>query len=406
MAATTFVLLALLVTVLLAMAGHALGRVTRIAEETWWLACGALLGLAGRVLPHDGLHVVDTVATLARDAVWPLFVFAAAYTIDRRNLIYHRTPIVVLPTVGIVLGVLAMSLVALLLPADLPWTAIAALGAVLAATDATAVTAQLAMRAPRGIRVLLNGEAVFAAAAAFTLVDALVVAPAGGPGLLFVPGVLVAFVAGGAIGLGVVRITDEALRHQPPELICHWLVPATGLAAFLAAEAIGASGVAACLIAGYRLPRWPEGALAIPYWTVLARALRALVFLTAGVLAPSLPFADAAVWFLPALVALHAARFAAVFAVTFVIDRLAKFHMRPRERALIATFSTRGAATLAIAFALPAGLPWSGTIQSVALLVVALDLLGIAPATQWLARRFANQLPVAPIRTRKARTPY
>jgi len=54
-------------------------------------------------------------------------------------------------------------------------------------------------------------------------------------------------------------------------------------------------------------------------------------------------------------------------------------------------------ATLALALALPPTLPSASLIQSTALVVVALDLLVITPATPWLAKRFANQAPLPPV---------
>jgi NhaP-type Na+/H+ or K+/H+ antiporter len=121
--------------------------------------------------------------------------------------------------------------------------------------------------------------------------------------------------------------------------------------------------------------------------------MRAFVFLAAGYLAPGLDFGAALPLLAAALLLTYASRFTAVYLVTSVIHALTKFAITTREQALISVWSIRGATTLGLAFALPPPFPCAGAIQSTALLVVALDLLVITPATPWLARRFANHAP-------------
>jgi CPA1 family monovalent cation:H+ antiporter len=388
--------LALLAVVLVA-AGHVCARFTRSAQEMWWLAFGCLVafGESGWGV-GPGLSTA-TISAALHDVGLPLLVFAAAYSIDRRCMGLHRVPVVVLPLVSVTIaaGAIAWALsdTTLVHPA-MPWAAALALGAVLAPTDAGAVTAQLALRAPRGIRMLLNGEAVIAAAIAYAIVDAAVAAASTPPDPVLV-GALIALrvAAGAAIGAAFGWLGAEAVRRLPSESLSHWAVPLAGLAAYLGADALGASGVTACLLAGLLLARRPEGAVSAPFWAPLGQGMRAVVFLAAGYLAPGLDFGAALPLLAPALLLTYATRFTAVYLVTSVIHALTRFAITTREQALISVWSVRGATTLGLAFALPPTLPLAGTIQSTALLVVALDLLVITPATPWLARRFANHAP-------------
>jgi NhaP-type Na+/H+ or K+/H+ antiporter len=384
----------------LLIAGHLLGRVTRIAQETWWLASGCGLGAAAIEL---GVFPQDLPATLAawlRDLLLPVVVFAGAYTVDRRCVRYHLTPVVALPLTGILVAYALFACAFATFEIDaLPWLTAALLGTILAATEATPVTAQLKLRAPRGIRLLLDGEALFAAAFAFTLTDVLTDTlldasrdPVSTWGIAKT--FAVEFAIGAALGAALGWLGSAFVRRVRSDALLYWVVCAAAIAAHAGAVALGGSSLAACLLAGLTLARLPTGAVAAPFLSPLGQAARGAILVLAGVWAAGAPLAAAVPWAAAALVLMHVARFASVYGVTRAVHRLAKFEITRREQALIAVFSTRGVTTLALALLLPDTLPHADLIRTTALIVVALDLIVTTPATAWLARRFANHAPI------------
>jgi NhaP-type Na+/H+ or K+/H+ antiporter len=388
--------------------GHLLGRYTRVAEESWWLAFGCALGIAGVASGALPENVPDLFRQALREWLLPLLVFATAYTLDRRCVGIHLFPVMLLCTTGLLLGFAVNALVFGYLALDaLPWHAAALLGVVLAATAAGPVTAQIRLRAPRGISLLLSGEMPFAAAAAVTIVDVLSRSDAAGPSLAASALQFAwAFGAAGLLGAALGWLGCEVVRRIHADALPLWMVFAVGIAAHAGASLLGASPVAACLLAGLLLARRPESVTATPFWDPIGRATRGAIFVGAGICAAALP-APSAPWIVLGVVLLmHTNRLAAVYGVTKLIHWAAQFAITRREQALIAVFSTRGVTTLAAAFLVPDELPGAALIRSVALFVVAFDLLVTTPAAPWLARRFANRAPSTPMIPRKVDVSY
>src|SRR5215204_1053037 len=168
-----------------------------------------------------------------------------------------------LSTVGLVLATMcAVAWAAHALVPDLPWAAAFVLGAIVSPTDPlAAATIMRRLDAPRRMVSSIEGEGLFNDATALVAYRVAVVAVVAGSfsladaGLTFVLGA-----AGGvAIGIAVGWVVAEIRKRTTDAQVSITISMLTGYAAYLPAEAIGASGVLATVTAGiYMGTRGPQ----------------------------------------------------------------------------------------------------------------------------------------------------
>ncbi len=182
----------------------------------------------------------------------PPLLFAAAVESPIRDLRTNLAPLLRL-SFGLVL--VTMVIVAAVVHAAVPgigWPAAFALGAIVGPTDALAATSVIRrLGAPRVVRTLLEGEALFNDATALVAYRASVLAVTGTFVLSDALTTFVVAAAGGiAIGVVVGRLAGEILRRlddPPVEVLISIVVP---FAAYLPADRLGLSGVLAAVAAG------------------------------------------------------------------------------------------------------------------------------------------------------------
>src|ERR671928_250844 len=159
-----------------------------------------------------------------------------------------------LSTVGLVLATMcAVAWAAHALIPGMPWEAAFVLGAILSPTDPLAAAAIMRrLEAPRRMVSMIEGEGLFNDATALVAYRVAVAAVVAGSfsladaGLKFVLGA-----AGGvAIGLAVGWIVAEIRKRTTDAHVSITISLLTGYAAFVPADAIGASGVLATVTAG------------------------------------------------------------------------------------------------------------------------------------------------------------
>ena len=132
------------------------------------------------------------------------------------------------------------------------WPVAFTLGAIVGPTDALAATTVFRrLGAPRIIRTLIEGEALFNDATALVAYRAAVLAVSAGFVLSeSLAGFVIAAVGGIAIGVVVGRVSGEILRRlddPPVEVLISVVIP---FAAYLPADRLGLSGVLAAVTAG------------------------------------------------------------------------------------------------------------------------------------------------------------
>jgi Na+/H+ antiporter len=310
----------------------------------------------------------------------PPLLYSAAFFANLRELRADARTITLTSTVLVAVTASAVALAAHALIDGLPWAVAFALGAIVAPTDPVAATEILRrFDMPRRLVNTIEGEALVNDASALVLYKISVAAIGGTAFSLMDAGLrFVASAAGGvAIGL-VVAVVIRELRSRlddPPVEITLSLL--SGYAAYIPADAAGASGVVAAVTTGIALGWWAPG-IASPavrqqgfaLWSLLTFLLNALLFVLIGLQLPAI--LDSLSGESPGFLLATAAAISAVVIGTRIVWAMVTpliiraLDRRPsqvarrvgwRPRMISAWSGMRGAVSLAAALALPQTTP-------------------------------------------------
>ncbi|MEY9778084.1 Na+/H+ antiporter [Arthrobacter sp. MW3 TE3886] len=225
------------------LAGAILAPRLRVAAPLLLLVFGLVLGFVPQLrqieLPPETVLLIFL----------PVMLFWESLTTSLRSIRRDLRGIVLLSTLLVVATALAVAGVAHLL--GLPWNAALILGAALAPPDATAVAA-LGRMLPRRNFMLLKAESLTNDGTALVLYAIAVGATLGGSYTpLDITGMFaLSYVGGAAAGILVAAAAYLLLVRVRDPLIINIALLITPFAAFLLAEAFGASGVLAVVAAG------------------------------------------------------------------------------------------------------------------------------------------------------------
>ena len=349
----------------------------------------------------------------------PPLLFSGGWTTDwyefRRNIGSISTlavGLVIFTTIAV--AILAHQL------AGFDWAMAFVLGAIVSPPDAVAAEAILQrMAVPRRIAAIITGEALVNDGTALVLYRfALIAAVTGTFSLEHASVAFVLNVVGGiAFGLIVGLVLELVLRllarfNVEDAAVANVVGLLAPYAAYLSADALGASGVLSAVTAGVYASRrsliifTPEGRVtATGVWNVMLLLLNGVVFLLIGLILPSLvrslaPSIGHYIWFAVIVsVAVIVLRIAWIFVVAPLrrkIPGVAKHDPLPSWQELLLTSwsGMRGIVSLAAALALPytdrAGAPLAGRSEiifiTLCVIVVTLLLHGttLAPLIAWL----------------------
>jgi monovalent cation/hydrogen antiporter len=340
-----------------------------------------LLVLGGLVMGFlPGVPDVTLEPDLVLVVFLPPLLYGGAFFANLRELRADARSISLLSTLLVVATAAAVAATVHALVDGLSWAACFAMGAIVAPTDPVAATA-IARRfdVPRRTINILEGESLINDASALVLYRIALGAISGGTFSLLDAGLeFVGSAAGGAaIGLVIGRVIAEIRRRldDPPVEITISLL--SGYAAYVPAEAAGASGVIAAVTAGVALGWWAPGITsplvrqqALALWSLLTFLLNAILFVLIGLQLPAIldGLSGESAGFLIGI----AAAVSAVVAGTRILWLLTTPHIiraldrRPsqvarragwRPRMVLAWSGMRGAVSLAAALALPADTP-------------------------------------------------
>ena len=282
-----------------------------------------------------------------------------------------------LSTVGLVLATMcAVAGAAHALIPGLSWEAAFVLGAIVSPTDPlAAATIMRRLDAPRRMVSAIEGEGLFndaTALVAYRVAVAAVVAGSfslAGAGLRFVLGA----VGGVAVGLAVGWIIAEIRKRTSDAQVSITISLLTGYAAFVPADAIGASGILATVTAGIymgiRAPRiLPARARLQGYfvWDIVDFIINAILFVLIGLQLRAVvdalsgyPASTLAGYALVVAGVVVGTRLVWFFTVPYLLRAIDR---RPAQRArrvgarwrlVLAWSGMRGAVSLAVALALP-----------------------------------------------------
>jgi CPA1 family monovalent cation:H+ antiporter len=339
----------------------------RIASPVLLLAAGALLGFA------PALRSVS----LPPEAVLLLFLPALLYwdslTTSLHQIRSNLRPIVLLATglVVVTAGTVAVTAHAL----GMSWGPAWVLGAAVAPTDATAVSA-IARGLPRRTIAILRTESLANDGTALVIYGLAIEVTAGHQQLKIwhVAGSAVLAYAGAvASGLVAAWLVVAVRRHLNDPLLENTVSVLTPFAAFFGAEVVHASGVLAVVVCGLLLNRTGPRVVradtrlqAQAFWSLSTFMLNGALFVLVGMQAQAavrglstttVPAAIAMVFAISAVVI--ATRFGWQFTMPYLIralDRRPQQRLRragPRLRTVVGACGFRGAVSLAAALAIP-----------------------------------------------------
>jgi Na+/H+ antiporter len=354
-----------------------------------WLAVPypIVLVLGGVVLgATPGIPEIELDPDLVLLIFLPPLLYSAAFFADLRALRDDARGITLAATGLVLLTTAAVAVVGHEL-LELPWAVAFALGAVVSPTDPIAATAIMRrVGAPRRLVNVIEGESLVNDATALVAYKVAVSAAVGAGVSVADASLDFVTAAGGGVAVGLaVGFVVAAIRRRlddPPTEITISLF--TGYAAFLCADAIGASGVLAAVTTGLYLG-WrahelvtPETRLqAFAVWEILIFLVNATLFILIGLQLPlildrleSTPADQVAGYTAAVCATVIGARFLFGFTMPYVVRAVDR---RPsqiagradaRSRIVIAWSGMRGAVSLAAALALPlttdAGAPLPG----------------------------------------------
>jgi CPA1 family monovalent cation:H+ antiporter len=372
-----------------------------------------LIGVVLSLLPGVPAFHLDPQIVLV--LILPPLLYAAAFKTSVPAFRANLRPILVL-AVGLTLcSTLVVGLVAHQVVPGLPLAAAFALGAILAPPDAVSATA-VARRTglPRRIVTVLEGESLLNDATALVAYRVAVAAAVSGA---FSPAEVtwrfaLASVGGAAVGLAVALVVGWLRQRVDDPIIDNTMSLVAPFAAYLPAEAIGASGVLAVVVTGlylgHQAPLTMTAASRLvtdSVWKVIEFLLQGVVFTLIGlqlreVLAGLRGYdpVEVAVAALAVTGAVIGVRFAWMFPAAYGTRLLARsrYETPPRswrEPLVVSWAGMRGVVSLAAAFALPlvvrsgAPFPQRDLLLFLTFVVIGVTLVGQGATMPALIRR-------------------
>jgi Na+/H+ antiporter len=407
--AVEFVLLLLVAIALLATAARKAG----IPYPIVMVVGGVLLGLASEGL---GLPRLEIDPELVLVLFLPPLLMAAAYFTSIRDFKANLRAIGLLSIALPLVTTAAVAVAAMSLMPGLGWPVAFALGAIVSPPDAVAATSIMGrLGVPRRVVTVLEGESLVNDATALVAYRLAVVAAVTGSFSLADAGVRFVVVALGGVLVGIVaaRLAMVVFRRlfDPPVEVLLTLLVTYGI--YIAAEAIGVSGILATVTAGLyfgrALPRatsTDSRVLAAAVWQMVIFVLNGFVFVLIGLQLPVIR-EGLTETSLPRLIGLGAAismvvilvRIAWVFPATYLPRALSK-KLRERDPYpgwrpvfIVAWSGMRGVVSLAAALALPFTVqggepfPQRGLVIWLAFCVIIATLVGQGLTLPWLIKR-------------------
>jgi monovalent cation/hydrogen antiporter len=247
-------------------------------------------GLALGFVP--GLPSIDLQPDLIFLLFLPVLLYADAWSTSWRDFRFNLRPIGLLAIGLVITTTLVVAVVAHAVLPDFSWAAAFVLGAIVSPTDVVAATA-IAQRlgAPQRLVTIAEGESLVNDASGLVLYRFALVAVIAGTFSLAQAGLTFVWVCAGGVTIGLLVAwlyaqVERRLEDSPIEITLSFLVP---FAAYIPAEAVGASGVLAAVAAGLYVGRKSARIIspasrvqAEAVWGVLTFVLNGLAFILIG----------------------------------------------------------------------------------------------------------------------------
>ncbi|MFC5502042.1 Na+/H+ antiporter [Lysinimonas soli] len=371
--------------------------ITGISGRVGWSAPIVLVAVGAVVSFISAVPRIGIDPELVLYGVIPPLLFAAAIRTSFRDVRARNDSILMLSIGLVAFTVVAIGFAAWILMPAIGLAAAFAFGAVVAPTDAVAVTAIAGrINLPRRVVTILEGESLLNDATALVALNASIAAIVAVVNPWVVAGDFVIAVVGGvAVGLAVGWVLAAIRKRLHAPVLDTSLSLITPYLAFIAAQSFGGSGVLAVVIAGlflgYRSPSIQSAEARVAErlnWRTIDYLLQNAVFLFIGLNLSAIVEGalknGPGVWptvgiCLGILLALVVVRFIWVFAITLLYRRGPRF-LRSRgwswrNAAAVSSAGIRGVVTLIAVFLLPPETPQRSFLQFLAFVVVVGTLL-------------------------------
>jgi len=388
--------------------------VSAAARRVGWSAPLALVAIGVAVSYVPGVPRVDVEPDFVLSVLLPPLLFAAALQTSLADVRARRESLVLLSVGLVAFTTLTIGFTVWAVVPTVTLAAAFAFGAVVAPTDAVAVTA-VTRRAPlpRLLASVLDGESLLNDATALVALNTAVLAIVANFDPVRAAGEFVLAVVGGiGVGLLVAFAMGAVRRRISAPVLDTSLSLVTPYVAFLLAHTIGASGPLAVVVAGlflgYRSPvlQSAEARLAESLnWRTIQFLLENAVFLLIGLALPAIlrgalnsgiPLLSAVGIVVTVLAVLVLSRLGWSFAITAIYHwgprRLRRRSWQWRLNMPITVAGVRGVVTLAAVFLLPQETPHREFLQFLAFVVVVGTLL-IGLTLPWVVRKVALPPP-------------
>ena len=384
----------------------ALTALSRPVAKRLRLPVGAVqivFGFAAALLVTQGMHLdtglrASSFHDLVIFVLLPVVLFHAAYELTTRDLLKDLGGALLLAIIGLLLTTAICSVLVYYgigHPRGFPWAAALLTGALLSATDPSAVTQTLREQGVSGRIVrLLEGESLYSDALAIVLFStalALALMPDEAMSVGFLLSSLgLNLFAGLAVGIPAAFALSYCLRRSSDQLLRTAAGIALAYGTYLLTELVfDASGAMAALATGLILGRADraQAASVEDFWRLGSFLASGALFLLMGATITLTMFEQR--W-LAMLIAIGAALAARALVVCTSFTLLRPFSANPvglADQGTLIWGGTRGAVTLALALSLPVSLDYWWTIQSMAFGVVLFGVLIQAPTLMHLSRR-------------------
>ncbi|MBI0539565.1 Na+/H+ antiporter [Roseomonas sp. KE2513] len=386
-------------------------------------ACVALAVLARRlnlplavtlVLGGMGLAFVPGLPPLVLDPELVLALFlppllqVSAYRTDWPAFRNHLRPILLLAIGAVFFTAGLVAVAAKLFIPSLPWWAAITLGAIVAPPDAVAAASVLSrFKLPKRIVTVLEGESLINDASSLVLYK-FAVAAVGVTTVSYSEGALQFFgvaIGGALAGWFIGRAAMWIFTHLEDTLLDLSITILAGFAAYLAAEAIHASGVLAAVTCGLVLGRQQHAEFTartrielVAVWNFLEFTLTSLVFILIGLQLRGIvarladdDLRSIALLAIAMSVTLIVSRFIWVFGSAWLPRALSR-ELREREpapwrhAAVVSWTGMRGVVSLAAALALPEPFPGRDIILFLAFCSIFVTLVVQGTTLGWFVQ--------------------
>ncbi|MEP6480731.1 MAG: cation:proton antiporter [Rhodoglobus sp.] len=372
--------------------------ITGLTGRVGWSAPVALVAVGGAVSFIPAVPQVTVQPEFVLYGLLPPLLFAAAIRTSFVDIRARNDSILILSIGLVAFSVVIIGFTTWLLVPAITLAAGFAFAAVVAPTDAVAVTAIAGkVGLPRRVVTILEGESLLNDATALVALNAAIAAIVSvvNPGTIVLDFAL-AVVGGVVVGLAIGFVVSAIRRQLHSPVLDTSISLVTPFLAFLIAQFIHGSGVLAVVIAGIflgtRSPTVSSAEARVAErlnWRTIQFLLENAVFLFIGLnlahilegairtgpgLWPTIGICAAI------LVALVLSRFAWVMTTTLIYRRGPKrLRVRSwswRNGVAVASSGVRGVVTLAAVFLLPDGTPGREFLQFLAFVVVVASLVG------------------------------